>query len=241
MSTPEQAPDGAPPTEISKPSAAKPDTSFYTWRNTFSIMLSRMTGDRDINLERKYFEAQDILKEDSFCRTCETRRDHLLQYSPVVRFMRDEVAKLGANMNSRNIHCRMCTQDQSGGFHIDHGILLCANKFRNQGHQEDTMAHELVHAWDHLKFKVEYENLRHQACLEIRASTLSGECRFTREFFTRNQWRITEQLQNCVRRRATLSLMARPNVKDDVHAAKIVNEVWDSCFYDTRPFDEVYR
>jgi inner membrane protease ATP23 len=73
------------------------------------------------------------------------------------------------------------------------------------------------------------------------ASTLSGECRFAREFFTKNQWRITEQLQNCVRRRATLSMLARPGVKDDVHAAKVVNEVWDSCFKDTRPFDEIYR
>lgn len=82
--------------------------------------------------------------------------------------MRDEVSKLGADMNGRNIHCRMCTHEQSGGFSLDHGILLCANKFRNQGHQEDTMAHELVHAWDHLKFKVEYENVRHQACLEVR-------------------------------------------------------------------------
>lgn len=35
--------------------------------------------------------------------------------------------------------------------------------------------------------------------------------------------------------------MARPGVKDDVHAAKIVNEVWDSCFTDTRPFDEIYK
>lgn len=37
------------------------------------------------------------------------------------------------------------------------------------------------------------------------------------------------------------SMMARPWVKDDVQAVKTVNEVWDSCFSDTRPFDEVYR
>jgi len=29
------------------------------------------------------------------------------------------------------------------------------------------MAHEMVHAWDHLKWKVEADNLRHQACLEV--------------------------------------------------------------------------
>lgn len=76
---------------------------------------------------------------------------------------------------------------------------------------------------------------------QIRASTLSGECRFTREFFTRNQWTITEQLQACVRRRAVLSMMQRPQIKDEAHAGKVVNEVWESCFRDTRPFDEIYR
>ncbi|KAG5980051.1 Mitochondrial inner membrane protease atp23, partial [Claviceps digitariae] len=75
----------------------------------------------------------------------------------------------------------------------------------------------------------------------IRASMLSGECRWTREALTRKQWSITQQFQNCVRRRAIQSVMGRPHCKDDVHATKVVNEVWDSCFADTRPFDEVYR
>jgi inner membrane protease ATP23 len=48
-------------------------------------------------------------------------------------------------------------------------------------------------------------------------------------------------MQECVRRRAALSVAARPSCKDDVQAVRVVNEVWDSCFYDTRPFDEIYR
>ena len=101
---------------------------------------------------------------------------------------------------------------------------------------------EMVHAYDHLRFKVNWdENLRHAACTEIRASSLSGECRWAREFFTRGQWKLTQQHQECVRRRATLSVAGRPFCKDDVQAAKVVNEVWDSCFADTRPFDEIYR
>ncbi|KAF1980165.1 mitochondrial inner membrane protease ATP23 [Bimuria novae-zelandiae CBS 107.79] len=246
MSKQEDAPDGVPNSASEmpppKPEAPKLDPIYYTWSSTFSILMGRyVTGNRDFSLERKYFEEMDAAKAEAYCKRCETNRDYLLQYSPIVKFMKDEVGKLGGDLNAKNIHCRMCTAEQSGGFHIDHGIMLCANKFRNRGHQEDTMAHEMVHAWDHLKWKVEDNNLRHQACLEIRASTLSGECRFSREFFTKNQWRITEQLQNCVRRRATLSMMARPGVKNDVHAAKIVNEVWESCFNDTRPFDEIYR
>ena len=100
----------------------------------------------------------------------------------------------------------------------------------------------MIHVWDHLRFKANFTgNIRHHACSEIRASSLSGECRFAREFFQRGQFRVVQQHQECVRRRATLSLLARPDVKDDVQAARVVNEVWASCFADTRPFDEIYR
>ena len=101
---------------------------------------------------------------------------------------------------------------------------------------------EMVHAYDYLRFKADMvDNLRHAACSEIRASSLSGECRFWKEFWHRSQWKLTYQHQECVRRRATLSVAGRPNCKDDVEAAKVVNEVWDSCFADTRPFDEIYK
>jgi len=43
----------------------------------------------------------------------------------------------------------------------------------------------------------------------------------------------------CVRRRAILSVMANPNCPDKESAERAVNEVWESCFNDTRPFDEV--
>ncbi|KAI4198864.1 MAG: hypothetical protein LQ350_005013 [Teloschistes chrysophthalmus] len=115
----------------------------------------------------------------------------------------------------------------------------CAKCEKNRDY---LLQYKMVHAYDHLRFQVQWEdNLRHAACSEIRASTLSGECRWTREFWTKNQWKFTQQLQECVRRRATLSVAGRPYCKDDVQAAKVVNEVWDSCFSDTRPFDEVYR
>jgi inner membrane protease ATP23 len=162
MSKQEDAPDGVPNSASAKPpprpEAPKLDPVYYTWSSTFSILMGRyVTGNRDVALERNYFEEMDAVKADSYCKRCETNRDYLLQYSPIVKFMKDEVGKLGGDLNGKNIHCRMCTAEQSGGFHVDHGIMLCAN-----------MAHEMVHAWDHLKFKVEDNNLRHQACLEVR-------------------------------------------------------------------------
>lgn len=47
---------------------------------------------------------------------------------------------------------------------------------RDQGHLEDTMAHEMVHAYDHLRFKVDWaNNLRHAACTEVTRSLHMGK------------------------------------------------------------------
>jgi len=214
------------------------DDTYTRWRNWFSVLTGKM-NEQGL---KQYVEARDVRMEEIDCKKCEKQRDYLLQYSPVIRFMRDNINQLGGDIHSGNVRCRRCTTLQSGGFDPEYGIRICANQLRNQGHLEDTMAHEMVHAYDHLRFRVKWRNdLRHAACTEIRASSLSGECRFMREFITRGQWNITQQHQECVRRRAVLSVMARPECKDDVHAARVVNDVWDSCFADTRPFDEIYR
>ncbi|KAF2489280.1 mitochondrial inner membrane protease atp23 [Lophium mytilinum] len=224
-------------TEDASPNPSDLDPSFYTWSTLFTLLAGGgKPGDRD-----RYIQIRDTVNEERDCKKCESYRDYLLKYSPTVTFLQSEVAKLGGNLHAGNIHCKRCTESHKGGINPKVGILLCSNHMKGRSHLEDTLSHELVHAWDYLRFKIDETNLRHQACTEIRASTLSGECRFTREFFGKSQFNITQQLQECVRRRATLSIKARPECKDDVHAAKVVNEVWDSCFSDTRPFDEIYR
>jgi inner membrane protease ATP23 len=256
-----------PETKPTAPSSQTLDKDFYTWSTFFNILTGGATpAERDA-----YFDIKDSINEDRDCLRCEKDRKWLLEYSPIVRFMRHNINLLGHDLNEQNMRCKRCTTQQSGGFDPEYGILLCANKFRNRGHLEDTMAHEMVHAYDHLRFKLDPLDLRHAACMEvccfsflthavvvcvyypplqsvltslavqIRASTLSGECRFGREFFTRGQWNITQQLQECIRRRATLSVANRPSCKDKVHAASVVDEVWDNCFNDTRPFDEIYK
>ncbi|KAF2864393.1 hypothetical protein K470DRAFT_254046 [Piedraia hortae CBS 480.64] len=220
----------------------KPDEFFYTWANFFSILTGRASSQtRD-----GYFHARDVAREQLDCARCEKDKRWLFAYSPMIRFMKHNIDLLGpadgsASIHPGNVRCRRCETHQSGGFDPNYGILICANHLRNRGHLEDTLAHEMVHAYDYLRFRLDTQDLRHAACMEIRASTLSGECRWTREFFTRGQWNITQQLQECVRRRAILSVAARPACKDTEQATRVVNEVWDSCFNDTRPFDEIYR
>ncbi|KAJ5178921.1 hypothetical protein N7492_002131 [Penicillium capsulatum] len=229
----------------SAPSSGKPDTGYVPgddmwtqFRNMYSILTGKMSAEG----VEQFRVARDIRNEEADCKRCETQRDYLLQYSPVITFLSESIRQLGGDLHKHNIYCRRCTNRKAGGFDPEYGILICANEMKDQGHLEDTMAHEMVHAFDHLRFKVDWtDNLRHAACTEIRASSLSGECRWAREFFRRGQWKFTEQHQECVRRRAVLSVSGRPNCRDEAHAQQVVNEVWGSCFRDTRPFDEIYR
>ena len=233
------------PSQSSQPQStpSPDDLTYYTWSSFFSIL----TNSASPTERAAYFRAKDTLHETSDILRAEADRNWLFAHSPIIRFLSHNINLLAptdgsASITPSRVICARCDDTQSGGFDPQYGILLCANQMRNRGHMEDTLAHEMVHAYDHLRFKMDaVHNLRHAACTEIRAATLSGECRWGREFFTRGQWGVTQQLQECVRRRAALSVAARPGCRDRKQAEMVVNEVWDSCCRDTRPFDEIYK
>ncbi|KNZ72946.1 Mitochondrial inner membrane protease ATP23 [Termitomyces sp. J132] len=174
-------------------------------------------------------------------RHCEKTKTYLMNYSPIVVFMLRHLKLSGCEVPPENILCAPCDWSRAGGFTPDRGaVVLCSGHFFGQSHMESTLVHELMHMYDHCKFKVDWNNLRHHACSEIRANSLSGDCRYTREL-RRGFASFSKQHQACVRRRAVTSVAENPACPDEATAEKAVNEVWDSCFNDTRPFDEVWR
>ncbi|KDQ15572.1 hypothetical protein BOTBODRAFT_31466 [Botryobasidium botryosum FD-172 SS1] len=189
-----------------------------------------------------------LAAEESQWRRCEKWKADLLRNSPAVTFMLQHLRYSGCAVTPAHIQCHPCgIRDSSttklspvaGGFSPDHGIMMCQDGFVNKKHMEHTMVHELVHMYDHAKFNVDWSDIRHHACSEIRAANLSGDCTWWREvqrgFFT-----FSKQHQACVRRRAVLSVRNNPACPDAAAAERAVNEVWESCFKDTRPFDEIY-
>lgn len=67
-----------------------------------------------------------------------------------MRFMLKEMAKINCPISGKeNLVCAECDDTRSGGFDPEFGILLCQNRFIGKTHVEDTIAHELVHAYDH--------------------------------------------------------------------------------------------
>ncbi|ETS79972.1 hypothetical protein PFICI_07501 [Pestalotiopsis fici W106-1] len=145
------------------------------WVNYFKILSGDMTAEGAFHYrEQRYRE-----HEERDCQRCEQFRDWTFAHSPTVRFMREKVADLNGRLDASNVVCRRCparlTEDgqvhrQGGGFSPGHGILLCANEVRDRKHLEDTLSHEMVHAWDHLRWKVDWHgNLQHAACSEVQS------------------------------------------------------------------------
>ncbi|OMH84544.1 Mitochondrial inner membrane protease ATP23 [Zancudomyces culisetae] len=153
--------------------------------------------------------------------------------------MTEKLEKSGCIFNKNNIRCVECDEDRSGGFDPSVGVELCHNKSFEKVIMEDTIAHELIHAYDHCNFNVNWFNLEHHACSEIRAASLSGDCRFSREL-ARGNFGFIKHHQKCVKRRAIISIQSNPACKSKKEAKEAVNKVFDSCFNDTEPFDEIY-
>jgi len=162
------------PTLPSDASSTTPiDTTFYTW----STFFRAITGSANDNEMRQYIHTRSVLNEKADCRKCEQWRDWLFQYSPSVRFLRENVSKLGGDLDASNVMCRRCdtlspTGIRQGAFAADMGIVLCANHLRDRKTTEDVLSHEMVHAYDHMRFKYDKWNLRHMACTEV---SLGGE------------------------------------------------------------------
>jgi len=61
------------------------------------------------------------------------------------------------------------------------GVVLCENHSLSQSDVNDVVTHELIHAFDHCRAKVDWDDCVHHACSEIRAANLSGDCFFGKE------------------------------------------------------------
>jgi len=221
------------------------DESVYErWRQKFG----HITG-----LGLTETEAQERDREFKNSKCLEWKRD-IFATSPKVVFMLQHLRQLGSNVPQSSVHCVPC--QSAGTVHPWTGhIFLCQGTHLNRSHMEDALTHELIHLYDHVRFKVDWDNLRHHACSEIRANNLSGDCSWGREMqrgslsFTKHHQVCVSTAadvhrlrvrQECVRRRAVVSVRAHPACPDEATAEKVVNEVFESCVKDTRPFDEIY-
>ncbi|KAI9617986.1 hypothetical protein KEM48_006924 [Puccinia striiformis f. sp. tritici PST-130] len=242
------------------------ETSFDRWNQT----LRMTTG---LGLQSSNERQEWLLSR------CRGWRDDLVETSPVVRYLLQHISTVpvpdsqpSTGKTSQQPHsipipinCGICSPMRSAGLfspnEVDPSspsggqIRLCADSLATKAQMEDVLSHELIHAYDHRRFKIDWTNWRHIACTEIRANALSGDCKWTREV-DRHNFNFARQRQICARRRAILSVAQhisaasqQPGSATEAssskalaseQAEKVVDSVWTSCWNDTRPFDEIY-
>lgn len=136
---------------------------------------------------------------------------------------------------------KRCDRDVMGGFRPfppEAGIVLCHNHLQTKSEVENTMVHELIHAFDHCRAKIDWGNCRHHACSEVRAANLSGDCSWWREL-ARGHLNFRGQHQKCVKRRAQLSIAMNPACRTRDEQVDALESCYPSCFADTAPFGKI--
>jgi hypothetical protein len=64
-------------------------------------------------------------------------------------------------------------------------VVLCQNHIPDQEWMDRTMAHELVHAFDHCRNKIDWNKCEHHACSEVRYCHEEREAGCARTDFNR--------------------------------------------------------
>ena len=96
---------------------------------------------------------------------------------PTIRFLLEKLEESGCAIDKRFFHVEECHKQVVGGFVPGKGISLCYNQIQTRTEMENMLAHELIHAYDDCaRRNMNWMDLKHHACSEVRAANLSGDC-----------------------------------------------------------------
>ncbi|KAK8607296.1 hypothetical protein V6N13_053038 [Hibiscus sabdariffa] len=160
---------------------------------------------------------------------CQDRIQRSLR-TPMVKFLMEQMEKAGCKIGDNFIKAVNCKQMMSGGYIRGHEIMVCSNHMRSQDDVNQVVKHELIHAYDDCRAaNLNWNNCAHQACTEIRAGHLSGDCHMKRELLRHLSgggfMKIRGQEQECVRRRVMKSVTSNPFCPEK--AAKGISFLWN--------------
>ncbi|XP_068210608.1 mitochondrial inner membrane protease ATP23 homolog [Palaemon carinicauda] len=174
---------------------------------------------------------------------CERNVWSCVQKSPAVKLMLSALKSSGCEVDlTRHISCEVCDVSVSGGYDPElNQVVICQNVARSEGLTQGVLTHELIHMFDYCKHKLDFKNLDHLACTEIRAANLT-HCSFMSAMFQgdASPFRIAKTHQDCVRRKAAMSVMAVRRVTE-AEALNVVDKVFDRCYNDLEPIGRRIR
>ncbi|XP_018322804.1 mitochondrial inner membrane protease ATP23 homolog [Agrilus planipennis] len=174
---------------------------------------------------------------------CERNVYKCIKQSPLVKLMLAALKSSGCTVDiRRHIACEECDIKVSGGYDpVLNQVIVCQNVAKKESIVQGVLTHEFIHMFDYCQNKLDFKNLDHLACTEIRAANLA-HCSFVSAFLQGDAslFNIKEAHQNCVKTKALESVLAVRNVsKND--AIDAIERVFSKCYNDLEPIGRRIR
>ncbi|CAG0917967.1 unnamed protein product [Notodromas monacha] len=169
---------------------------------------------------------------------CEQRVVDVVTKQPLVRLFLDALRSSGCPIDiKRHIVCENCDVSVTGGYDPKmNQIVVCQNTCRSDSYVTGAIVHELVHMFDYCVNKLDFKNLDHLACTEIRAANLA-HCSYVSAMLEGSIAAPAVKAQHafCVQQKAYESVRnARRSVSHE-EALAAVERVFSRCYNDLEP------
>ncbi|ENN73132.1 hypothetical protein HUJ04_008723 [Dendroctonus ponderosae] len=174
---------------------------------------------------------------------CERSVYRCIKTSPLVRLMVGALKSAGCAIDiRRHISCEECAPEVSGGYDpILNQVVICHNNTYREGMVQGVLTHEFIHMFDYCQNNLDFKNLDHLACTEIRAANLA-HCSFVSAWLNGDTsvFRFKQTHQDCVKSKALSSIMAARNITTD-QAVDAIERVFTKCYNDLEPIGRRIR
>lgn len=168
---------------------------------------------------------------------CERNVYTCIKESPLVKLMMNALKSSGCAIDiRRHIACEECSPTVSGGYDpVLNQIVVCQNTATRKGLVQGVLTHEMIHMFDYCRNELDFKNIDHLACTEIRAANLT-HCSFISAWLQGDAslFNIKEAHQNCVKTKAYQSVIAVRNVTK-TEAIDAIERVFSRCYNDLEP------
>lgn len=168
---------------------------------------------------------------------CESNVYKCVKRSPLVRLMMSALKSSGCPIDiRRHIACEECSYTVTGGYDpVLNQVVVCQNMATNEGLVQGVLTHEMIHMFDYCRNDLDFKNIDHLACTEIRAANLA-HCSFTSAWMQGDAsfFNVKESHQVCVKNKALMSVLAVRDVTRE-EAINAVERVFPHCYSDLEP------
>lgn len=110
---------------------------------------------------------------------CEQNVYWCVKNGPLVKLMMGALRSSGCPIDlRRHISCEVCDSSVTGGYDpVLNQIVVCQNMAKNKSMVHGVLTHEMIHMFDYCNNDLDFRNVDHLACTEIRAANLA-HCSF---------------------------------------------------------------